>query len=54
MFDIISPLKMQLKIENVELRIGRRRIPMPAGVGYLTRPALGCLDYQIFILGARP
>jgi hypothetical protein len=27
---------------------------MPAGVGYLTRPAWGCLGYQIFILGAVP
>jgi len=27
---------------------------MPAGVGYLTRPASGCLGYQIFIRGAVP
>jgi hypothetical protein len=27
---------------------------MPAGVGYLTRPAWGCLGYPIFMLGAVP
>jgi hypothetical protein len=30
----------------------RRGIPMPAGVGCLTRPAWGCLGYPIFILDA--
>jgi len=49
----------ELRIANVriancelrmyELRIGRWRIPVNAGSGYLTRPALGCLGYQIFI-----
>jgi hypothetical protein len=27
---------------------------MPAGVGFLTRPAWGCLGYHIFILGVVP